>query len=108
MIHEMTRNRAGFLTVAWGVLAATALISGLWMAQMGLGVTAFEIGSASVALNAGVVVSTLSIGGHYLLDVIVAALMTVATIGLLAVCAMPRSRIQLPVPVGELSPAVSD
>jgi membrane-associated phospholipid phosphatase len=61
-----------------------------------------------MALNAGVVVSTLSIGGHYLLDVIVASLMTVATIGVLTAWAMPRSRIRLPAAVGELTPAVSD
>jgi hypothetical protein len=35
--------------VAWGVLAATALIGGLCMARMGLGVTTFEIGLASAA-----------------------------------------------------------
>jgi membrane-associated phospholipid phosphatase len=52
-----------------------------------------------MALNGAVVVSTLSIGGHYLLDVIVASLMTIATIGVLAGYAVPRRRGRSRVPL---------
>jgi membrane-associated phospholipid phosphatase len=58
-----------------------------------------------LALNATVMVSTLSIGGHYLFDVIVAALMTIATIGVLVSYAVPRYRVRSRIPLGELTPA---